>query len=569
MTHRRLKRFWEGRAKRTRLWLGFCLTLFIGAGALFFLHDFFLTGDFQPRWLIRITTPDDWQTGQARALSEAEMRAYPNTEALTPLFADGNDQEPPLPHTVEDYGDGDPESAKLIVIGLDGATWKILTPLLNEGLMPNLERLLARSSYGWMATDVACSPISWTSIASGKIVEKSMVVKDLEILKRNAWEFDYRVVRVSRLWDILAFPQGRRMALIQYYFMPPAKKYPSASIYDQSDREIKNIASLVEKLLKSNKVDQIFSIEKETDDLQHSVFFFTLMKYLSQTRRFSRADSRAAKQYAIKAKKLVALYRKYDRLFGYLLEKHSKDYIFIVSDHGFHADPPIIRIDPVEELHGAFNLIPASDLESQTWLFGSIPFDLRIRHEGWAVKLFVDEKTQESVDLQIHFSEYHFKAQQGLLPNSAGLLADHLQKIIKKEKAPFLVVREGSEVSIMASKNFPAYAVELHSYEFNNHNFKDPGILIMAGPGLAKGKLLKGATLFDVTPTILYLKGLAVGEDMSGRVLEQGIDPSLLSLRPIQKISSYDDPDAEFPARPPRIKLTPEEYERLRSLGYI
>ena len=34
---------------------------------------------------------------------------------------------------------------RLLVLGLDGATWSVLDPMRSRGLMPNLDALLARS----------------------------------------------------------------------------------------------------------------------------------------------------------------------------------------------------------------------------------------------------------------------------------------------------------------------------------------------------------------------------------------------------------------------------------------
>ena len=37
---------------------------------------------------------------------------------------------------------------RLVILGLDGATWTVLDPMRRRGLMPNLDALLARSAHG-------------------------------------------------------------------------------------------------------------------------------------------------------------------------------------------------------------------------------------------------------------------------------------------------------------------------------------------------------------------------------------------------------------------------------------
>src|SRR3954463_8641967 len=58
---------------------------------------------------------------------------------------------------------------KLLVIGWDSADWKVINPLLDKGLMPNLEKMINEGVIGNLATlKPALSPMLWTSIATGK-----------------------------------------------------------------------------------------------------------------------------------------------------------------------------------------------------------------------------------------------------------------------------------------------------------------------------------------------------------------------------------------------------------------
>ena len=47
------------------------------------------------------------------------------------------------------------------------------------------------------------------------------------------------------------------------------------------------------------------------------------------------------------------------------------------------------------------------------------------------------------------------------------------------------------------------------------------GIFVAAGPGIKEDELVHGASLLDITPTVLTLLGIPVGEDMDGRPLSQ------------------------------------------------
>ena len=60
-------------------------------------------------------------------------------------------------------------NTKCLVIGWDGADWKAINPLLDAGLMPNLEKLINRGVIADLRTlDPPLSPMLWTSISTGK-----------------------------------------------------------------------------------------------------------------------------------------------------------------------------------------------------------------------------------------------------------------------------------------------------------------------------------------------------------------------------------------------------------------
>lgn len=62
---------------------------------------------------------------------------------------------------------------KLIVIGLDGATWEIINPLIESGKLPTIKNLLEISCHGKLESIVP--PISvpaWKCYSTGKTPAK-------------------------------------------------------------------------------------------------------------------------------------------------------------------------------------------------------------------------------------------------------------------------------------------------------------------------------------------------------------------------------------------------------------
>src|SRR5262245_61843940 len=68
-----------------------------------------------------------------------------------------------------------PKSAKhrVFIVGLDGASWNLMKPLLKQGKLPNFQKLMESGSYGPLKSFTPTkSPILWTSIATGKMYMK-------------------------------------------------------------------------------------------------------------------------------------------------------------------------------------------------------------------------------------------------------------------------------------------------------------------------------------------------------------------------------------------------------------
>ena len=98
---------------------------------------------------------------------------------------------------------------------------------------------------------------------------------------------------------------------------------------------------------------------------------------------------------------------------------------------------------------------------------------------------------------------------------------------------------------------------------------RDFGVLAINGPDIKKDELLHGPSVLDITPTILTLYGLPVGEDMDGKVLTQAfVEPPKVDF-----ISSWEDVAGKDGCHPPHTRLDPvaahEAMEQMIALGYI
>jgi hypothetical protein len=97
---------------------------------------------------------------------------------------------------------------------------------------------------------------------------------------------------------------------------------------------------------------------------------------------------------------------------------------------------------------------------------------------------------------------------------------------------------------------------------------KMDGIFIATGAGIRKGVEITGAEIIDMSPTILYMMGLPIPEDMDGKMLndifeseynkkDEVVTESVVSDRKKISDGGYSESESK------KIE------ERLRKLGYL
>ena len=104
------------------------------------------------------------------------------------------------------------EGLRLLMIGWDGATWRIIDPVIGEGRMPNLERLLENSHRAKLRSLPSLfSPQVWTTVCTGCLPEVHGIM---------GWTNRKSDLPVGRIWDQLKL-EGRSFGLCDWYFTWP------------------------------------------------------------------------------------------------------------------------------------------------------------------------------------------------------------------------------------------------------------------------------------------------------------------------------------------------------------
>lgn len=93
----------------------------------------------------------------------------------------------------------------VFVLGLDGATWDVLEPLMAEGLLPNLAKLCEQGASGLLRSVFPpLSPVAWTGVMTGKNSGKHGIFEFVEHSHDplNGYVNSSRTIRSQLLWEI-------------------------------------------------------------------------------------------------------------------------------------------------------------------------------------------------------------------------------------------------------------------------------------------------------------------------------------------------------------------------------
>jgi len=116
--------------------------------------------------------------------------------------------------------------SRLSIIGLDGATLKLILPWVEKGNLPTLGRMMENGAWGELESTIhPLSPQAWASFMTGKNPGKHGIFEFVEH-KPNSYDLRYvngGFIRGKKLWGILS-DAGRRVCVINVPFTyPPGK----------------------------------------------------------------------------------------------------------------------------------------------------------------------------------------------------------------------------------------------------------------------------------------------------------------------------------------------------------
>lgn len=427
---------------------------------------------------------------------------------------------------------------KVLVIGLDGATWDVLEPLIEQGKVPWLTRLARDGATASLATMTpTLSPILWTTIATGMRPEKHGIYA---FAGMSAPGIDFPIQRIpgfvglaetlpgifpglvgnhlvgstrrkaKALWNIVG-EQGRRVGVVNWYVSYPAERVPGAMI---SDRTYEFLTETPPASVASEEpYTYPETLIADLTPLIHSDRDFVVTELES----FVSAD----------ADEIHALLNK-DRngpvstlRFHYLADTFYRDAANMLRER-LRPDLMVLYLKGIDRIEHHF------------WKW---------REPRYFPDVSADEarKFGDVIDRYYEFTD--------------ALLGGVLRQV-DPDTTVFVISDHG---------HGPAFNTEGLS---GNHSNAPDGIFIAHGPNIRPGARLARASVLDITPTVLAAMGHPVARDMDGRPLTDVFTAGFLKESPIRSIETYGSPqgvlqaDADTP-------LDEGIKERLRSLGYL
>ncbi len=403
--------------------------------------------------------------------------------------------------------------SKLLLIGWDAADWKIIGPLLANGQMPTLKKMIENGVYGNMSTmNPPYSPMLWSSVATGKTPDKHGVLGFIEVMKNND---GIRPVttssrKVRALWNIL-HNQGLKSNLVGWWPSFPAEPISGVIISDKFQKvsmDPKKQKPILEGTIHPKELENEF---KDLRMFPHEVTTEHVLPFIPKAIKIDQE-----------------------------------------KDKGLMAFTKILSENV--SVHNAATKL----LRTTEWDFMAVYYDL-IDHFCHSYMKFYPPKlanvSQEQFEIYNEAVIGAYKFQDMMLERTMELVDDNTTVIVMSDHG---FESEGNRLVEMP-KVQAAAAMDHRQF----------GMFVATGPNIKKNEKIYGLGLIDIAPTILHHFNLPIGEDMDGKV---ALD-IFKNLKDVKYIPSWEHVEGDFAELKFKVEMDKfsddETMEQLIELGYV
>jgi len=432
---------------------------------------------------------------------------------------------------------------KVALIGLDGAWWDVIDPLVDQGRMPVFQSLIQRGvrSPCHTLSPTLSAPI-WNTISTGKNPQKhhvtaftvwtfpvTGVVLPLTRIPVICYELEWMMGRVIQwtpmnstfrmseaIWNILS-DAGLKVGILNWWASYPAEPVNGFIVSDHA---------LYDKTLR-------YVLNDKTSGDPRSVFPPQLLAEIQPC---------VVEPDAIPVDS-VARFIHFETVQDQDWYRNTKDYR--IFDENSEAA-----------------MFKFSYPEDETIVRAALQL-LRSQGQPDFFAVYLD-----GLDSMEHkYLPYYFyrKHQDVLRPDNIARLKDlvpeyyvYLDEVVGR----LMAVLDPNTVIIVVSDHGFDYGLEPNGNY--NHINAPPGVFLIAGDDLKRGAQITTASVKDITPTILQLFGLPVGRDMDGQVVTSAFNKGNVQVAWVQ---TYET-EIRDRGRVEPSQIDEAIQERLRALGY-
>jgi predicted AlkP superfamily phosphohydrolase/phosphomutase/tetratricopeptide (TPR) repeat protein len=374
---------------------------------------------------------------------------------------------------------------RILLIGWDAADWQHIDPLLERGLMPSLAGLLARGVRGNLASLMPMvSPMLWTSVVTGRTADEHGVHGFVEADPDGAGVRPWSVLsrRGKAIWNIL-HQEGWRCSVVGWWASHPAEPLRG---------------TVVSNLFLNAKPGREAGTWKMPVGAVHPV-----------------ERARAMARLRVQPEEITG-----DDLIGFVPRLAEVD-----QDGDRRLDSLARVLSATASVQAAATEI----METEPWEFMGVYFE--------GIDLFCHGFMPYHPPRMAHIAERDYGIYSGVVASAYrfhDMMLGRLLELTDEETVVVLCSDHGFLSGAnrpLGDPNDPAGPTVWH---------REMGMLVMAGPGIVRGGEVHGASLLDVTPTLLTLCGLPCGRDMPGRPLLSALE-GMGPRDVLPRIASWDE----------------------------
>ena len=435
------------------------------------------------------------------------------------------------------------ENVKVALIGIDGAWWEMIDPLMKAGRMPVFQSLVDRGVRSNLQTFLPTqSPLIWTTIVTGKMPKKH------NITTFSVWEFPI----TRTVLPITSYPEACRE--LTWMLGPIIRMAPVSSTF-RSTKALWNILSNAGLSVGVLNWWASYPVEPVNG------YMVSDRALYKRPVRFEMVVGERGDHNCVYPPELLS------ELIP--LDVRPEDISIDSAARFIHFQTEQDRqwFENIREYH------PSSVKSRETIFKFSYPEDKTMIQ--CTLHLLKTYKQPDFFALYLNgldpiehmYLPYYFPEEQNgfLLPENIARLKD-----LVPEYYVFLDETLGQILSAFDS-NTTIIVVSDHGFNHASkpggiyeHSKAPPGVFIMAGNDTKHGETIN-ASVKDITPTILALFGLPIGKDMDGRVLTEVFSQEPM---PVSYVDTYDTGDRGR-GRMESSQADKAILERLRALGYF